>query len=175
MRFLMLLTLLWDVLPGASHGSTRHSTEKSIADTTAVAVRQFRRWGIARGRSASDSDARSRVNETTAMARILLLSDTDSSDAAAIVSVLARHRHTLQVATNLQEVPLSLDGRDLPYDVVIVDLSRNRPSDWQNFDNILRVARVDPPKPMVLCVSSVYRGPSMKLEVERRGGRFAWI
>ena len=109
------------------------------------------------------------------MANVLLLLDPDSPDATTVPSVLERQRHTPKVTTGLQDALLHLMNDAPRYDVVVVDLSRNRPSDWQALDELMRVSALVSPKPMVLGFSAVYHGPSMKLEVERRGGRFVWI
>lgn len=108
------------------------------------------------------------------MARVLTL-DFDGRQGTTLTSVLERHHHHARVATTVHDALLELTKMDPPYDVVIFDLSRNRPSDWQNLDHVLTVTVQNPGGPMVLCVSDVYHGPAIKLEAERKGARLVWI
>lgn len=106
------------------------------------------------------------------MARVLLF-DVNHRYEATIPPLFEQYHHTTFVATELQEVLSRLLGENQTYDVVIVDMSRNRDSDWQNVNAISAALRA--PKPMMLCVSDAYVGPRMKLEVENKGGRLVWI
>lgn len=108
------------------------------------------------------------------MARILIL-DFDGRRGTTLTSVLERHHHHARVAATVHEALLELTSNDSPYEVVIFDLSRNRTSDWQSLDHVIAVTAQPPGGPMVLCVSDVYHGPAMKLEVERKGARFVWM
>jgi hypothetical protein len=109
------------------------------------------------------------------MARVLLVLDPDSRDSTAIAPVLERHHHTPEVVAGLEDALRCLAKQDSPYSVVVIDLSRNRSTDWQRLDDVLRMADAASPRPMLLCFSNVYHGPAMKLKVERLGARFVWI
>jgi hypothetical protein len=105
----------------------------------------------------------------------LLLLGPNSRHAATIAAVLERHRHTPQIAAYVEDGLRQLARGDSRYDVVIVDMSRNAPSEWNILDQVLKTVAADSPKPMVLCLSDIYRGPAMQLEVERKGARLLWI
>jgi DNA-binding NtrC family response regulator len=107
------------------------------------------------------------------MARVLIL-DFDGRQGAALNAVLERHDHRGRVATTVHDALMELAKKNAHYDVVIFDLSRNRPSDWQNLDHVIAITMRNP-GPMILCVSDFYHGPAMKLEIERKGGRLVWI
>jgi len=104
----------------------------------------------------------------------ILVIDPIEDRAAMLARALQQRKHSVTVWISSQ-APADLGRVEKNVDVVIVDLSRNRPSDWHNLDQIMTAVSAHSPRPMVLCLSDVYRGPAMKLEVERRGGRFTWI
>ena len=107
------------------------------------------------------------------MARVLIL-DLDGRRGTTLTSFLERHRHHARAVATVRDALPEFTKRDTPYDVVILDLSRNRQSDWQNLDCVLAATMRDP-GPKVLCLSDIYYGPTMKLAVERKGARLVWI
>ena|ERR1700730_4982548 len=108
------------------------------------------------------------------MAHILLVADKDNSDVAGIAYILVRDRHRVTMAESLRDLRL-IAAENAKYQIVIVDLTRNRPSDWRNLDDAVGAVTSDSARPMVLAFSSVYRGVAMKIYAERRGSRFIWI
>jgi hypothetical protein len=107
------------------------------------------------------------------MARVLLLFGPESRDTAALGAFLNSRRHHVQIVHHARD--LDALGRVQPPDVIVVDLSLDRPVDWQNLDAALQFAHSCPPRPMVLAVCDVFRGVPMQLRVERKGARFAWL
>lgn len=106
------------------------------------------------------------------MARILLLGP-DESSAKVLALFLERRRHQVTVHRELQSAGDS-PTRDLDnFDVLVVDMTANRPEDWNTLDRL----RVETAawNPGILCLSRVYRGPRFQLDIERRGARLVYV
>ena len=80
-----------------------------------------------------------------------------------------------RVLANHRDATTVLKNRNEEFDVLILDLSANRPDDWQTLDQICRLTATKMPPQMILCFSTVFRGARMKLEVERRGARLVYV
>lgn len=68
---------------------------------------------------------------------------------------------------------LSRFGREI--DLVILDVSGNDPEVRNYLAEIVRYRAQHGHRPMVLCVSRVYRGPQFELELERKGARVVYV
>jgi CheY-like chemotaxis protein len=106
------------------------------------------------------------------MARVLVL-DSSESNVKTLVLALERRRYSVTVCTTAQDTINELK-RGRGFDVIVIDLTTNRPEDWEAFDELRRIAWVGSHTPGIVCFSTVYRGPQVKLKVERKGGRFTY-
>ena len=107
------------------------------------------------------------------MAQVLLL-DPDEAHARMLAADLKRYGHFVAICTEAQVALSDMKRQTAEIDVVIVDLSSDRIEAWDALDEILRLNWENAVPPMILCVSRVYRGPRMKLAVERRGARLVY-
>jgi|GEM_PF-1827214 DNA-binding response OmpR family regulator len=107
------------------------------------------------------------------MTRILLL-DSNQTHARDLALALKRHRCSVTICASRRDAIIELKRNSAGFDVVILDLSANRPEDWATFDQIQKLTWMSVPTPMIVCFSTIYRGPKMNLEVERRGARFVY-
>lgn len=107
------------------------------------------------------------------MERVLLI-DSDEDHARTLALFLERHRYAVTVSTSKGNAFRPLERNCEEFDVVILDMSANRPQDWRTFDQIRTLPRMTTVRPMILCLSRVYRGPGMKLEIERKGARLVY-
>lgn len=107
------------------------------------------------------------------MAHILLL-DPDEEHARALAAELKRYGHSVAIYADMQVILNDMKRDTVEVDVVIVDLTSDRPEVWEALDQIWRLTWKRAETLMVLCISRVYRGPRMKLEVERRGARMVY-
>ncbi len=101
------------------------------------------------------------------MPRILLL-DPDTTHARALALALERHRYSVAICSAKRDALNELKRDHACFDVMILDLSANRPEEWAVLDEIRQLSGLSV---AVLCLSEIYRGPRMKLEVERKGAR----
>jgi len=106
------------------------------------------------------------------MPKILLI-DPSGRFANTLVPTLERRSHAVHLATGKWDALASL--KNGPFDVVAVDLSANRASDWELLDAVRTRVVTLVPRPRLLCISDFNWGPSMKLDVEGKGGRFVLI
>ena|SRR5438128_12361092 len=110
------------------------------------------------------------------MARILVIdSREDFRDTLAVT--LKQRGHVVQVVTT-REMASHLQGREMRWDVILIDLVGKRPSDWEGWELIDRIRDAnftDIIKPMFLYIVDGSCQPEMRLDIERRGARLAMI
>jgi len=108
------------------------------------------------------------------MARILLLSP-DEPSARDLALFLEKKSHRVSVHCERRAF-IDSPKQDLSsVDIVILDMSANRPDDWNALDCVCKWAGTIDSKLMTLCLSRVYRGPKFELDVERRGARLVYV
>jgi len=108
------------------------------------------------------------------MARILLLSP-DESSAKVLAVFLEQRRHRVTVRRGGQYARDDPTGDLYNFDVLIVDMTANRPEDWERLDRVRFGAERTASKPRILCMSRVYRGPKFELDIEGRGARLVYV
>ena len=108
------------------------------------------------------------------MARILLL-DSNEQRAQALAAFLMSARHSVTVCAAKLRGLHELESAEVPFDIVILDLTENGNEDWHALDLIRRAEGLAMAAPMILCISSAYRGAQFRLRVERRGARLAYV
>lgn len=106
------------------------------------------------------------------MARALLI-DPIHVHAARITVALEEQGHDVTRRAP-EEVSESLEQSLLQFDLVIVNLTLDRPEDWSLLRRICRYKPMDCLCMRVLAVCSVYRGPQPKLKAERLGCRWVY-
>ena len=105
------------------------------------------------------------------MARILLI-DSDETHALALTSDLKLGRHSVTITPRMDRV---LREEILTqFDAVIIDLTRNQQEEWRTLEWLCRQRMTQHTRTAVLCLSRVYRGPGMKLKIERMGARLIY-
>ena len=88
-------------------------------------------------------------------------------------ALVERRNYAVHVATTNEKTENLL--RSASFDVVVMDISSNKRSDWDALSRI-RLETVNAArKPMILCISATDLGPEARLAVERKGGRFVLI
>ena len=70
---------------------------------------------------------------------------------------------------------MTLADGDNDVDLVIVDVSAADEICQVTLDELRRWQMIHGPRPGILCVSTVYRGPNFELEIERKGGRLVYV
>jgi CheY-like chemotaxis protein len=104
------------------------------------------------------------------MPKILLIG-TEAEGARELAPRLERHGYSVrEYAATINSVSQFANGF-ADFDVVLVDISRDRPEDWALLDALCALRIGAPMQPSIICASRAYRGPRMRLEVERRGAR----
>ena len=107
------------------------------------------------------------------MVRILIL-DPDENHAGALALALTQRNFAVTMAPLDEAAGAPLDQPLGEFAVIVLDLSLDRPTDWELLDSVSKLVRSEVSRPMVLCLSRVYRGPGTKLAVERRGARLVY-
>jgi hypothetical protein len=107
------------------------------------------------------------------MARILFI-EPDDQPSSGLASELARRHVVRTLATRFVTAgQIRKDGAG--DEVVVFDMTRNRPEDWAALKALQKLCRQGAGGPGILCFSTVYKGPEMHLRAERRGVRFVYI
>jgi CheY-like chemotaxis protein len=104
------------------------------------------------------------------MAKVLLFG-LEGTDARKLAPRLALQGYSITECADRLDVLSRFEKRPVDCDVVLLDISYNRPKDWELLDVLCRLRAVDSLRPTIVCISRTYRGPQMRMEVERRGAR----
>src|ERR1700693_1668722 len=104
------------------------------------------------------------------MARILL-ADPDENHAQTVVSLLERNGHRITLCPSKGEVFQHLQkAKPTQFKIVIWDFA-NRPEDWKFLTALSRLMVTEVYAPRILCLARTNWGPTVKLQVERKGAR----
>lgn len=106
------------------------------------------------------------------MARILILDD-DLQHASQLADALQHRRHAVTVC-GVQNILVELGENKTEFEIVILDITRNRPSDWKLLDRIRELWMAAAERPDIFCVSQVYRGPAERIAIEQKGLRLVY-
>lgn len=107
------------------------------------------------------------------MSEVLLL-NFDPILAPRLADSLARLGHRVTVHTGHEALSMKL-RRESSFDLAILDVSESSTSVRRNLIELQTYRAGHGVRPMVLCVSRVYRGPRFELELERKGARVAYV
>ena len=102
------------------------------------------------------------------MAKILLV-NFNEEQGSRLAAFLGTQRHKAWVGSFSAEHCVS------EIDLVIVDASQREKSALELVTEIAGYRTQYGPRPLVLCLSRVYRGPQFELEIERKGVRFLYV
>lgn len=107
------------------------------------------------------------------MARILIV-DPTATHAGKLKAVLQgrKHRVTEIVLERLSSALIQILAQ---FDVVIVDMTRDRREDWQLLRRVCYGRPLDRDTPRILAICAVYRGPRPRLDAERLGCRWLYV
>jgi hypothetical protein len=83
------------------------------------------------------------------------------------------HRVTPCAADHSLEDTLRRRGRE--FEIVILDVSNNDAQTRSDLAAVKRYKMRHGPKPMLLCVSRIYRGPGFELDLECKGARVVYV
>jgi CheY-like chemotaxis protein len=105
----------------------------------------------------------------------ILVIDDDPIHRAALVRHLALHRYSITACSEPKETLVVLSRSDANFHVVVWNVTRVQ---WDCLDvlrTINELYRQSPrPRPRILCISVVYRGPQFRLDIERLGARLIY-
>ncbi len=109
------------------------------------------------------------------MAARILLVQFDEAWEARLAETLRQRGHS--VTTHCREECVSEHLSELGHEIelVILDVSKGDDETWSIVAEIRQYRTQYGPKPMLLCVSRVYRGPRFELELERKGARVVYV
>ena len=108
--------------------------------------------------------------EDTIVPKILLVG-TVETDIRKLTPRLELHGYSITEWTDRFDSLAQFAKRFADFDVVLVDISRDRREDWGILDALCALRIGAPMQPSIICASRTYRGPRMRMEVERRGAR----
>ena len=108
------------------------------------------------------------------MGRVLLVKF-DETFEGQVTEILRRKGLLVSTYRRGERLAERLAKMDQEVDLVILDVSHEDQDTQDRFAEILRYRAQHGPKPMLLCVSRVYRGPRFELEFERKGARVVYV
>jgi DNA-binding response OmpR family regulator len=101
------------------------------------------------------------------MARILII---NSDKAEALAYALKNHQHSVDIFIWSEASRKNLTKIIGDFDIVILYLNLDSSNELNVFKEIRKCCGFEI-FPTILCVARVYRGPWLRLEIERKGGR----
>lgn len=108
------------------------------------------------------------------MAAIVLVKF-DPRSAITVAQLFRGRRHRVMVCDADQSLAPVLKRRDTSPDLVVLDVSTDDQNTRKYLEEIKRFRAQHGPRPMLLCVSGIYRGPRFELELEKRGARLVYV
>ena len=112
--------------------------------------------------------------ETRIMANILLV-DNDGVVISELTERLGTSQHRVTALHAVGEAIGELRTRRRSYELIALNLSRNRPEDWNALYRLQETLRFMDAVTRIVCFSTAYHGPEMQLAVERIGARFVHL
>jgi len=103
----------------------------------------------------------------------ILLANFDEEFRDRLGAFLRIERHIVFVAPESESLPPLL--RQSAVDLLIVDVSRREKYACDLLADVGAHRALNGPRPAVLCISRVYRGPRFALDLERKGVRLIYV
>lgn len=107
------------------------------------------------------------------MARILVYYP-DECHARSLVAELKPRRFYLEAFHDSEELLVRLKQRGSEFDILILGMTNDGQRELQLLDACCEEKMDSAPNLNILCVSRIYHGPHLRLEVERRGARLVY-
>jgi CheY-like chemotaxis protein len=104
------------------------------------------------------------------MARVLLL-DSDESNAHELSVYLEGQHFSVKVCRDSKDAVDVLKRDQNDFEVLILDISRDRREDWEALDSLRRLIKPGIPGPGMLCLTGPDNGADVVLKAERKGAR----
>jgi hypothetical protein len=108
------------------------------------------------------------------MANILLV-NFDEERALRLAAFLRTERYEVRINLEAEKFPQMLKRHVCEIDLVILDASHREKYVRYLLTEIASYRARNGPRPMVLCISRVYRGPRFQLDLERKGARLVYV
>lgn len=108
------------------------------------------------------------------MAQILLVK-INEFEARRLTEFLIVRGHRVTVFEPTQSLVRLLGELGQNLDLVILDVSLQGPEAGRYLEELKLYRAAHGPRPMILCVSHVYRGPRFELDLERQGARVVYV
>lgn len=105
----------------------------------------------------------------------ILFIDGDEALTSDVKNRLSASQHRVTTRLSASEAIAELRARHGGYEVIALNLSRNRAEDWKALDHLRETVSLMNAQPRIVCFSVAYHGPEMQLAVERMGGRFVYL
>lgn len=106
------------------------------------------------------------------MGRILLI-DPDETHAGELRNFLERHRFSVRVCKREIDGVNELGRSGAQFDVLILEMTRDRPEAWEVFVHVRRRMGVQA-APALMCTCRGYRGPQLRMRIERLGAKLVY-
>jgi DNA-binding response OmpR family regulator len=108
------------------------------------------------------------------MAEILLVKF-DKVTVERLAEFLQRRGHCITTHSGDESLAQTLRGYSRGFDLVILDVACDEAVTRKHIAAVRAIREKRGPRPMLLCVSWVYRGPRFELELERQGARVVYV
>ncbi len=108
------------------------------------------------------------------MAKILLV-NFDEERATRLAGFLRTERYEVCINSETEKFSQMLKWHVCGIDLVILDASHREKYVRDLLTEIASYRARNGARPMVLCISRVYRGPRFRLDLERKGARFLYV
>src|SRR5580700_900983 len=103
------------------------------------------------------------------MKRLILLEVDETASDELVIDLESR---TLVTRSTMGSSGVArVEAENPGFDILLLDMSFDRPVDWDTLDRVHRFVVMHAPQSQILCFSRVYRGARMKLRAERKGAR----
>src|SRR5690349_2171924 len=106
--------------------------------------------------------------------RILLVNFDEASEGR-LTEILRQRGHRVSTYTSEEPLAEHLSKPRGDVDLIVLDASGNDRVVHDQLDEIRQYRAQHGHRPTVLCVSRVYRGPQVELELERKGARVVYV
>lgn len=93
----------------------------------------------------------------------------------ALTELLEHKGHRVQICEGAQQITSRFNSREHSPDLAIIDVTVNDRESRMCLMQIKIIRARYGPRPALLCISKVYRGPQFELELERKGARIAYV
>ncbi len=105
---------------------------------------------------------------------LILLTNFDEPSAHRLADLLTRRGHRVNKCSTFDGVQF-LEASDHDLDLIILDVSHDDRETQNQLAEIRHYRAQHGPRPMLLCVSRLYRGARFQLDLESKGARVVYV